>query len=389
VDYSDGATGATDFYRAQDGTQLVYGTDLPARNLIASDFNGDGARDINDADDLVAAFKQRFTESNGCPADLTGPDAGVPDGVVDANDFFFYLNLFAAGDSAADLTGNGGAPDGVIDANDFFAYLGLFTQGCEQFVWDAPNGGPGLLDRDGDGDNEFTPDQVEGGLASIEILGDFNGDGNFDIRDVRYWADGLSIVAGQLDRAQGFEAVDNAWAALNMGSNIFGTTLANGTYDAGDSRADIAGPNVFRDPSTGEIVGTARGWEPIGADGVVDANDIDYVFEQFNSERNTNIADGEATWSDTFEAVFFDLSADINGDLVVNAEDVRVLVEDILETGLGDVNLDGTCDQADLDIANDTINNGGGVGGWADGDVTGDGEVDGDDIAAINACIGG
>ncbi|MCC5787208.1 MAG: matrixin family metalloprotease [Phycisphaerales bacterium] len=54
-----------------------------------------------------------------CPADLNG------DGVVDADDFFLFLQLFAAGDPAADING-----DGVIDADDFFEYLGLFAQGC-------------------------------------------------------------------------------------------------------------------------------------------------------------------------------------------------------------------------------------------------------------------
>ncbi len=54
-----------------------------------------------------------------CPADLTG------DGVVDASDFFAYLDLFAAEDPDADITG-----DGTIDGNDFFAYLDLFAAGC-------------------------------------------------------------------------------------------------------------------------------------------------------------------------------------------------------------------------------------------------------------------
>ncbi len=55
----------------------------------------------------------------GCPADLDG------NGVLDADDFFFYLDLFSSGDPRADITGNG-----VIDANDFFAYLDLFAAGC-------------------------------------------------------------------------------------------------------------------------------------------------------------------------------------------------------------------------------------------------------------------
>ncbi len=54
-----------------------------------------------------------------CPADIDG------NGVLDADDFFGYLDLFAAGDADADITGNG-----VIDSNDFFAYLDLFVAGC-------------------------------------------------------------------------------------------------------------------------------------------------------------------------------------------------------------------------------------------------------------------
>lgn len=79
-----------------------------------------------------------------CPADLTGssnptdPSFGTPDGVLDSNDFFFYLDRFAAGDLAiADLTGSSdpnnpgiGVPDGTLDASDFFFYLGLFAAGC-------------------------------------------------------------------------------------------------------------------------------------------------------------------------------------------------------------------------------------------------------------------
>ncbi|MCC5786711.1 MAG: hypothetical protein JJU33_08435 [Phycisphaerales bacterium] len=54
-----------------------------------------------------------------CPADLNG------DGVVDADDFFLFLQLFATGDPLADFNG-----DGVIDADDFFVYLAAFAQGC-------------------------------------------------------------------------------------------------------------------------------------------------------------------------------------------------------------------------------------------------------------------
>ncbi|MBX3364139.1 MAG: hypothetical protein KF866_05175 [Phycisphaeraceae bacterium] len=79
-----------------------------------------------------------------CPADLTGasdpdaPDYGVPDGAVDAADFFYFLDQFVAGNAAvADLTGSSdpnapdyGVPDGVVDATDFFYFLDLFVTPC-------------------------------------------------------------------------------------------------------------------------------------------------------------------------------------------------------------------------------------------------------------------
>ncbi len=193
------------------------------------------------------------------------------------------------------------------------------------------------------------------GRACPEILGDFNGDGNFDAADVRYWADGLHLVNGQLDRKAGFTAVDNAF-----GGNFFGTTLATGSYKAGASRADVAGGLH------------TRGWAPNGHDGVVDAKDIDYVRANFGSWANLN------------DAVNIDLSADMNGDLVVNNLDVIEIVEVILGTSFGDVNLDGVVDAADLAIAQANL---GQAGGWSQGDMNGDGVVDALDIAIINAAI--
>ncbi len=54
-----------------------------------------------------------------CRPDLNG------DEVLDGDDFFLFLQLFAAGDPRADFNN-----DGVIDANDFFIYLNQFYLGC-------------------------------------------------------------------------------------------------------------------------------------------------------------------------------------------------------------------------------------------------------------------
>ncbi len=47
------------------------------------------------------------------------------DGDSDADDFFLYLDFFAAGDDCADIDG-----DGDIDGDDFFGYLDLFVVRC-------------------------------------------------------------------------------------------------------------------------------------------------------------------------------------------------------------------------------------------------------------------
>ncbi len=77
--YSDAALvpGGT-AYITQGGAVLNYATPLNNRNRIAGDFNGDGRRDLNDAAEMVKAWRQR----NGGPAWVapngTGPIAGAP-----------------------------------------------------------------------------------------------------------------------------------------------------------------------------------------------------------------------------------------------------------------------------------------------------------------------
>jgi len=300
--YSDNvALGAN--YVSQGGVNLTNGANCLTRNRIAGDFNGDGFRDINDAEQMLRAWDQR----------------------------------------------NAGA------------------------VWVAPAGSGAIAGASGND-------------ACIEILGDFNGDGNFgriwnnttlafapDFSDVRYWADGLGVdTAGNLNRAAAFTAIDQAWLTITGNdTNFFNTTLANpgATFDAGNSAADIAG-------TSGNVT---PGFAPIGADGVINASDIDYVNKQF--KQNPRVTDGALNWSNLAEAIGGDLSADINGDLVIDQADVCSLVTDILETQIGDVDLNGVKDAADraIIVANQTL-----AGGWAAGDLNGDGQVNATDLAIFD-----
>ncbi|MBA4120778.1 MAG: hypothetical protein C0513_08830, partial [Isosphaera sp.] len=243
-------------------------------------------------------------------------------------------------------------------------------------AWRERNGGPNWVAPNGTG----LP-QSQGGIAGapgsdfvIEIVGDFNGDGSFTALDIRYFADGLNLVNGQLDRPAGFLAVDNAF-----GGNFFGTALAGtgASYENGDSRGDIASGSR----------GNTPGFAPT-ADLVINATDIDYVYRQFSPSfggvANLFVTDGQANWANIDEAIGFDLSADLTGDLIVDINDVNDLVSNILETSIGDVNLDGVVNNDDLSIAEGNV---GTNGGWAAGDTNGDGVVTQADVDFITSIV--
>ncbi|MDO8629747.1 MAG: hypothetical protein Q7R41_04580, partial [Phycisphaerales bacterium] len=303
--YTDGST--TGSYTYWNGTSFITnfasGQQLAARNKVQGDFNEDGARNISDAAEMVKAYYLPRTWQK------TDPQA--------------------TGTGSAGNQTNGGSVDGAIP----------------------------------------------------EVIGDFDGNGNLTKEDLRYFMDGLALSGGQLHRKQGAIDIDNALATYGRcnGNNQVvcrigvdsdctdhGTTgpcgvggtypwadpanqieipqglgldpkfsmpkdvddvgspfLATGKlYAAGDFRGDVAG----RSP--------AAGAQPVGWDGFVDDLDIDYCcrIAQLGS------------WSALNDAVFMDLSCDMNGDLEVNFADVTELVEVILGTLVGDVNLDGAVD---------------------------------------------
>ncbi len=228
--YSDGvANGAN--YINQANSPIAYGSSLTSRNRIAGDFNGDGLRNLNDATEMLKAYRQRNAGPAWAAPAGTGPIAGAP-----------------------------------------------------------------------------------GADAIIEVLGDFNGDGNFNAADVRYWADGLAIDpgTGKLDRKKGFEAIDNAWLTLTGSNNFFGTTMGGAaSYQPGYARFDVGGSLP------------TPGFAPVGGDGVIDMDDADYIEAQFIGNP---FVTGDAEWANTAEAVGFDLSADMTGDLIVNQADVNAVL---------------------------------------------------------------
>lgn len=102
-----------------------WGTTDPAviASMIYDGGNEPGLAVVH-TDDPVSCFAP-------CPADLTttahpaDPGFGEPDGVLDTEDFLYFLQLFANGNPTADFNG-----DGIIDADDFFLFLSEFSLGC-------------------------------------------------------------------------------------------------------------------------------------------------------------------------------------------------------------------------------------------------------------------
>ncbi|MCB9841591.1 MAG: hypothetical protein H6809_08085 [Phycisphaeraceae bacterium] len=126
------------------GTATVAGDTLS----LAFDLSGAQTQNLNGID--VTVTINAAVRSSGtipmpvCEPDLTTgavagqPGFGVPNGVLNNDDFFYYLGQFAAGNLAvADLTTGAvpgqpgyGVPNGVLTNDDFFYYLAIFAAGC-------------------------------------------------------------------------------------------------------------------------------------------------------------------------------------------------------------------------------------------------------------------
>ncbi|MFA6175015.1 MAG: dockerin type I domain-containing protein [Phycisphaerae bacterium] len=222
-----------------------------------------------------------------------------------------------------------------------------------------------------------------GDYVMPEVIGDFDGDGNFVAADVRYFADGLAIdtVSGKLNRSEGFAKVDQADKATGGNGNYFNTTLATGrAYDpnSGWSKADII-----------TDVNVTPGANP-QANGVVNAKDIDWMYKVLRGgikatalgqtlQVNLNVRSNVLDWNNLNDAALMDLSCDMNGDLIIDSEDMDIVVIDILGTNYGDVNLDSAINAADRNIIIANISTSYGKS-WADGDMNGDGYVTAADL---------
>ncbi|MCA9286932.1 MAG: hypothetical protein KDA05_00020 [Phycisphaerales bacterium] len=126
------------------GTAVPFDVPIPTDTIIDFDARTLVPNPIALAMTMDGAGEGHASSAPACRPDLTttavpgAPGYGEPDGVLNNEDFFYYLAQFAEGNvEVADLTTTAvpgtpgfGVPDGVITNEDFFYYLILFSQGC-------------------------------------------------------------------------------------------------------------------------------------------------------------------------------------------------------------------------------------------------------------------
>ena len=170
---------------------------------------------------------------------------------------------------------------------------------------------------------------TEAGTFCPEIIADFNVDGSVDADDVRYFADGLYMVDGKLNRAAAF---------------------------AVPAVVELLGENAMYDIAGNSVV--AAGAAPMGYDGMVNTADAAYMVKVLSGglvgEMNNPFA-ADLDWNNIDDAVKMDLSCDMNGDLKVNQEDLVLMLEMLPENdpffymiGTADFDMDGDVDVVDF-----------------------------------------
>ena len=264
---------------------------------------------------------------------------------------------------------------------------------------------------------QFVVESVDGTADSVHVL--LNLPPNADPLDL---ANGGNR-AGKVDRdlfAYGFDGLKGGNHALTVVTyEITGTVnvqrFAGFGFDTGRGLGvgDLDANGVF---SAGDVFGTgafeevlyARGdrFDPaadVNGDGLVDSLDLfaleplylaagasGAAAEARRAEiRRGNVNDVGGTDAFDIDALFAAVNAgsdawltDLDSDGVADFDDVLVLIGDVLGTAFADADLDGVVGLLDLAALDAAY---GGVGGWAQGDFTGDGLVDRHDALILQA----
>jgi hypothetical protein len=339
---------------------------LTPRRVANPDFNENGVADESYLDGSIdGSYVYYWDADNDSVLDGTLQlNAAVENG--DGDDIFILVNGTRLGERnriAGDFDS-----DGDRDLDDI---TGMMTAITSPLMYE-------FSDETRNKDYEDTVPPIATGSAGDQVanvviahvIGDFDGDGNFDAGDIWYFGDGLAIDpdTGDLSRKLGFTRIDQNAAG---GRYFTAVNWDNGAaYVAGDARFDVFG-NI--DPLVGKV--TQPGNNPVGHNNVIDEEDYCYVLK--------NVGD----WHDIDTAILIDLSCDMNGDLVVGGADLYP-ISSKLNLGsaysFGDANGDCVVENADLQCVLDGWQKTPGQGGYSAAcDFNGDLVIENTDLQVV------
>lgn len=311
--------------QATANTEANLTIDIEARTVLAGDFNGDGARDLNDTEALAMAF--------------SAPTAYLATGTTGTR--AYNGAEVATLESVTVSRVTGGANTGGNIAGSALT----FTAGEEGLIV--------LSDLNGNG-NVTPTTNGDGTVASIERA------------DVRFFLYGASV--------------DTTGFADKMGDGIrLGQLKKNGAIDRFNAELDAL--------ATAGVINTTQAnaakFDKFDVDGDGDRDLADAKIVDRNVGKNyTNLADVLSTWDDLVAAELDDNNA-ITAVLASGTSDFK-LMKDGLGAGLmgGDTNFDGTVNFDDLlKLAQNYLASG--IDQWSDGDFDLNGAVEFDDLLVI------
>jgi hypothetical protein len=266
-----------------------------------------------------------------------------------------YTELQGLGDTFVSFTW-GGINDAGVIAGWTYKYdaEGNYI-GARGVLWHADSAMPTELDTLDNGDS-VAVDINSAGIAvgTAQPAGVPTGD------SAVYWrTDGTLVDLNSLiDPASGW------WLKFAQSISDTGWITGEGSFDPDGAGGELPYERLFlmHVPAAGSVIPAIPG--DVNIDGVLDARDIDVLSAAIRGGRT-------------------DPYFDLNLDRLVNAEDHRVWIDQIVHTYPGDANLDREFNSRDLvlvfqaghyedDIAGNSI--------WATGDWNGDAEFDSRDI---------